>query len=88
MVHDKEEVVFYCVPDELGAQSHFWNGESGLLCRPPKGAVAVGRARCSRHRAEAEKKVARSPAGPKSVRSSPRWKSAAIAGGAEGPRRV
>lgn len=58
MKHD-QTMFFYCVPDELGAQAHFWNGESGLLCRPPKGTVAVERARCPRHLVEAEKAVGR-----------------------------
>jgi hypothetical protein len=52
--------VFFCVPDALGAQAHYWEGESGLLCRPPKGMVSVERARCRRHREETERATARS----------------------------
>ncbi len=59
MIRDKELIVFYCVPDDIGAQAHFWNGETGFLCRPPKGAVQVDRARCSRHREEADRTAAR-----------------------------
>jgi hypothetical protein len=59
MKHDQAEV-FYCVPDKMGAQAHFWDGDSGLLCRPPKGAAPAKRARCRRHLAEAEKAVGRS----------------------------
>jgi hypothetical protein len=59
MKHDQAPV-FYCVPDELGAQAHFWDGDSGLLCRLPKGTVAVQRARCPRHLLEAQKAAGRS----------------------------
>jgi hypothetical protein len=59
MASDKADVVFYCVPDDLGAQAHFWDGKSGLLCRPPKGTVSVERVRCARHREEADRKAAR-----------------------------
>jgi len=52
--------IFFCVPDALGAQAHYWDGESGLLCRPPKGMVSVERVRCRRHREENERPAARS----------------------------
>jgi hypothetical protein len=50
--------IFFCVPDVQGVQAHYWDGVSGLLCRPPKGEVPAERALCQRHRSEAEKPVA------------------------------
>jgi hypothetical protein len=52
---DKKQVFFYCVPDIEKVQSHFWDGASGLLCRPPKGTASIERACCQRHRDEAKK---------------------------------
>jgi len=68
MTRHKEELVFYCVPDDLGAQAQFWEGNSGLLCRPPKGAIQAERARCSRHQREADERAGRGKA-----RSTPKW---------------
>jgi hypothetical protein len=59
MAGDKDRVIFYCVPDDIGAQAHFWDGETGFLCRPPKGSVQVERVCCSQHHHVADKKNAR-----------------------------
>ena len=48
-------VVFYCAPDEQNVQAHFWDGATGLLCRPPIGSVSTERAKCPRHVAEADR---------------------------------
>jgi RNA recognition motif-containing protein len=53
MTRREEAAVFYCVPDDGQAESHFWD-HSGRLRRAPKGGVAVVRARCSLHRSNEE----------------------------------
>jgi hypothetical protein len=60
MQKDKPAVIFYCVPDEMNVQAHFWDGASGLLCRPPKGSVSTERGKCPRHQAESTRAPMRS----------------------------
>jgi hypothetical protein len=57
MKHDK--IVFFCRPDELGVLAHFWEGDTGLLCRHPSMKSPVEAVRCPRHRMAAEEQAAK-----------------------------
>jgi hypothetical protein len=56
-----EPLIFYCRPDERGIGAHYWDGNTGLLVRPPKAKSPAESARCPRHVHEADEAKTQKP---------------------------